>query len=934
MNYYLVFRLKENVYITEFELINLDEASIGIAAVLSDFSAIYLFFDNSNLFRGIIAKNTHQDKLLHHKCVAVNQLYKTVAFGCKNGLAVAYDLPEDYTTLRLTHFYRPASKDHENANVIHLKWSPDYRCLCVLYDKGQFAIFSVFGSLLYDSKDLLYFYCSNQNYNIVKTLEFGIDGYSLWIYLQNAEIGSVGDIVKLKILKSSLINNSSMSNIEHISLNGEKEVYVCLNLTKTDSFYNYKTIYENKKSNSKKLPPKYQYPSQKLGGNSMWQILNLPSTYISSNFPIKMSSIDPEGKYLAVAGQRGFTHFSFINQKWKIFGNADQEKDIRITGGLLWWKEFICMSCFNFIDQRDEIRFYSRNSNLDNSYSKISKVNSTILQMNIFKNLLVTFSIDCVIQVVGLEGGKDSTSKIILNKLIEIPIHNYIMNNPYLVTFISLCPLFVGHFDEQLKKNVESVNSSMKSILVNVGGNLLMFQPDLDSLTSIPEDLKKTKPYSSLPPIIISSSVENYWVVCNQNNNVRLLNIYLNFSLWLNCGSSGIKVWLPLSGDEEKVQQANRIILTFPLKFYPLGLLANQSLLIGANSELACLNKNIAYCQIQKTTQLFMSFILEGLIRKGLDTDAKKLANGYRYLPYFLHILELLVHKISEEEATSSSSSSSNEKLLPKVVDFIKQFPEYLKIISHCTRKSEVAFWPYLFSIVGNPRLLFDQCLAQNDLETAASYLVVLQNTETIKPCENFSNMLLRAALKNCEWDLIKEIIRFLSAIDPSDLENDVFDLTSAMNTSTINNVSTTKQNASRTNSSVLQSPNSSISKDDSISKDESINNVNSASKSKLTSKKSFTSQDCELNRKSIELTISEYANDLIKSYKIKKLFEMFANLNYFNIYKWLQQFQSTELVDNYVQGLSSLHFDFNWPYPIMINNQHKKSLKILMINY
>jgi hypothetical protein len=184
--------------------------------------------------------------------------------------------------------------------------------------------------------------------------------------------------------------------------------------------------------------------------------------------------------------------------------------------------------------------------------------------------------------------------------------------------------------------------------------------------------------------------------------------------------------------------------------------------------------------------------------------------------------------------------------------------------------------------------------------------------------------MLLRAALKNCEWDLIKEIIRFLSAIDPSDLENDVFDLTSTMNTSAINNVSSAKQNVSRANSSALQSPNSSISKDESMNKDESLNNGNT--KPKLTSKKSFTSQDCEMNRKSIESTISEYASDLIKSYKIKKLFEMFANLNYFNIFKWLQQFHSTQLVDNYVQGLSSLHFDFNWPYPIMINNKHKKS--------
>lgn len=70
-----------------------------------------------------------------------------------------------------------------------------------------------------------------------------------------------------------------------------------------------------------------------------------------------MSSIDPEGKYLAVAGVRGFTHFSFLTRKWKIFGNADQEKDIRITGGILWWKEFICMSCSNSIDQKDEVSF-------------------------------------------------------------------------------------------------------------------------------------------------------------------------------------------------------------------------------------------------------------------------------------------------------------------------------------------------------------------------------------------------------------------------------------------------------------------------------------------------------------------------------------------------------------------------------------------------
>jgi hypothetical protein len=74
------------------------------------------------------------------------------------------------------------------------------------------------------------------------------------------------------------------ANIEHISLNGEREVFVCLNLTKCE-------LYDANKNccMKNKLPAKYQYPSLKLGGNSMWQILNIPLTYISSNFPIKVT---------------------------------------------------------------------------------------------------------------------------------------------------------------------------------------------------------------------------------------------------------------------------------------------------------------------------------------------------------------------------------------------------------------------------------------------------------------------------------------------------------------------------------------------------------------------------------------------------------------------------------------------------------------------
>ena len=234
-----------------------------------------------------------------------------------------------------------------------------------------------------------------------------------------------------------------------------------------------------------------------------------------------------------------------------------------------------------------------------------------------------------------------------------------------------------------------------------------------------------------------------------------------------------------------------------------------------------------------------------------------------------------------------------------------------------------------MFSIVGNSRNLFEKCLQLNDLETAASYLVVLQNTESLKVCEELANMLLKACLKNCVWDLIQEIIRFLTSIDPADLENEVFD--QSANDSQVLNGSKqqdhsfnlkflkSKNNSRSSNSSLVSPTKKQLTKEESL--DSTKNDESFRTKSKLSKKTSFNLNESELlSKKSIETTIYEYGTELLKSFRIKKLFEMFSNLSGFNLEKWLQQYQSNALVDNFVQALSSLHFDFNWPYPIMIN--------------
>ena len=56
-----------------------------------------------------------------------------------------------------------------------------------------------------------------------------------------------------------------------------------------------------------------------------------------------------------MAGRTGLAHYSIQLRKWRLFGNETQEKDFIVTGGLLWWKEFIIVGCFNLAALVDEV---------------------------------------------------------------------------------------------------------------------------------------------------------------------------------------------------------------------------------------------------------------------------------------------------------------------------------------------------------------------------------------------------------------------------------------------------------------------------------------------------------------------------------------------------------------------------------------------------
>jgi hypothetical protein len=154
-------------------------------------------------------------------------------------------------------------------------------------------------------------------------------------------------------------------------------------------------------------------------------------------------------------------------------------------------------------------------------------------------------------------------------------------------------------------------------------------------------------------------------------------------------------------------------------------------------------------------------------IVRSLGLHAWEIASSCATLPYFPHSLELLLHEVLEEEATSSHAIP--DPLLPRVVDFIREFPFFLETVAHCARKTELALWPHLFAVVGAPVDLYQKCVNQERLHTAASYIVVLHNLDPAAgTCKAHATELLEAATIKGHNSLVKDLVRFLNAIEPS----------------------------------------------------------------------------------------------------------------------------------------------------------------------
>lgn len=202
--------------------------------------------------------------------------------------------------------------------------------------------------------------------------------------------------------------------------------------------------------------------------------------------------------------------------------------------------------------------------------------------------------------------------------------------------------------------------------------------------------------------------------------------------------------------------------VTFSLNMYPLVVISDAGVVLGVEAAdtvgMAMAGTPYEAVHVDHKTQIYTHHVLRELIKAARDDEALALGRMCQAQAYWGHVLELLIHSVLDDDSAPAD-------LLPRIVAFTTHFPEHLDALAHTARKTEVALWPALFAHAHTPRALFEECLHRGKLHTAASYLVVLQSLEAPALSRQRATRLLNTALDADQWQLARDLMRFLAAI-------------------------------------------------------------------------------------------------------------------------------------------------------------------------
>ncbi|KAK5651766.1 hypothetical protein OQA88_11728 [Cercophora sp. LCS_1] len=687
--------------------------------------------DPKKLFKGYCF-HVPQNEDQHARLCVINARFSLIAVGCADGTIRVYSARDYSGNIPPSHTHPAPASRSVCGDLCTLIFSPDGYCLFAGYERG-WATWSVYGKSLSNSFGI------DRSIASLNSEEW-ISGVRAAAWVGGAcEILLVGReheaIWTLEMARSAVTGCYSSANLFRTVLQSTSSIMI---------YRGYD------------LPDLTSISAEP----SLWHTASIPATYLLNQWPIRCTAISNDGRYVAVAGRRGLAHYSVNSGRWKTFANDVMENEFQVRGGLCWYQNILVAAVE--ANKSFELRLYSREAALDGStvaYTHEMQAPVVLITPSGEDSLLV-YTYDNLLHHFLFA---PSSGSVRLIEVGHIAFHG-IVRSPARVRGLSwILP------ESQLLEGDPSQDVAHASVLFLVDGKLVLLRPSLHD-EHLKYDMRvivhnveyyvsmRDQPFSGSSPQLKPTPA-------HETSGDSLRN-----SLWMFDGSE-LKIWPDvdpvLNAISSEVTRELPPMTSIPVDFYPLSVLLSKSIVLGVESDLIQRRDvSFSFFRFSIRTHLFLPDVLRSYLNANKPVEALQLARRYEDLEYFAHGLEILLHHVLDEEVDANPPPAPEHAVLPRVLSLLSSFKQYLDIVVQCTRKTEVRSWRTLFAYLPPPQELFEESLQRGSLKTAGGYLLILHTFDELATASEQSVRLLTRAMREEDWELCKELARFLAALD------------------------------------------------------------------------------------------------------------------------------------------------------------------------
>ncbi|KAF8807681.1 RIC1-domain-containing protein [Phlegmacium glaucopus] len=661
-------------------------------------------------------------------CMAINIKFSLFAFGTHSGGIQFTNFPSAEGVVPKSHKIDvPNPFNKHTGEVTALEWSSDGYVLAVGWRHG-WGLFSVGGKCLASGIGVNEFVEEERFQDVfmygVRNLFWGPGNFELFLLSTSMRRNRDGQLFVIPFAKSATTGQHSPDNTRYAFLQMDDRVLIYRGADQPDLSV---------------INPE----------SDVWQHIKVPQRYLALNWPIRYSSLSSDGRLIGIAGRRGLIHYSSTSGRWKLFANEEQEQNFTVRGGLIWFHHVLVAAVE--IAKSYQIRLYSRDMELTSqNILHHEMLAAPVIILSIVDNSLLVYTADNTLHHYLIVPTTDSIKLHLCGSI----TFTGIIAAPKAVRMLSW---MIPGVQKQLGDPVDDL--AVATVLMVVGGQLILLRPRKSANDEVKYDIQ-----------VFADRIEFCWI------HLRGIGALEN-SLWAYDGD-GMRVWLnALSMESPQLSDASpenvKESVKISLDFYPLSVLMDKGIIIGVEHE-AVIRSNLPFVLFRHATSsyLFLQYILLHHLENDQVHEAVSFASYYKNLVFFAHSLEILLHTVIESDfevvTNDSESAEKSTTILHTVVEFLDHFDTSLDVVVGCARKTEMTRWPHLFSVVGTPKSLFEACLVHNRLKTAASYLLVLHNLEQLDESGTEAVRLFRSAVEGKDWQLCRELLRFLRTIDDS----------------------------------------------------------------------------------------------------------------------------------------------------------------------